>query len=127
MIEKKQKVVAIIEDNDELRELLVDVLESEQYRVLTATNGKEGLGLLRRMGRRIDLLLLDANMPVMSARGMLDAIGRDPALSAEIPPIVIVSAHAHSSEFPEATMFIGKPFDLSNLLAVVDRYCNKVA
>lgn len=77
----------VVEDNQELRTVLNDILASE-YRVVTAANGAEGLELAR--AESPDLILTDVMMPVMDGLEMVSRIKSDQALCHL--PIVILSA-----------------------------------
>lgn len=80
------KTILCIDDQVEFLEALCAILEREGHRVLNATNGSKGLGILER--ERVDLLLLDYCMPEMSAENILAEI-RDPALQ-----IVLLTGYA---------------------------------
>ena len=60
------KTVLIVEDDEDTRTVYADALRERGYRVLTATQGAEGVHLARR--HRPDLILLDIRMPVMDGR-----------------------------------------------------------
>jgi DNA-binding response OmpR family regulator len=61
--------VAIIEDNQPIREMYDMKLKSSGYEVHTASNGQEGIELLEKI--RPDLVLLDIRMPIMNGDEML--------------------------------------------------------
>jgi two-component system, cell cycle sensor histidine kinase and response regulator CckA len=60
------EVVLIIDDEAAVRELTKLVLGHRAYQVVTAENGVEGLNTFRRLKDRIDLVIVDANMPLSS-------------------------------------------------------------
>ena len=64
--------VAIIEDNQPIREMYSLKLKNSGYEVYTATNGQEGLELLEKI--RPELVLLDINMPIMNGDEMLEKL-----------------------------------------------------
>lgn len=66
---KKTSTILIIEDEPTLQDVFKLVLETENYRVLTADNGLIGLDVLKT--ERPDLVLLDIFMPVMDGREFL--------------------------------------------------------
>lgn len=81
----------IVEDDDEIRELLAEMLTDRGYLVRTARNGQEGLDLLRG-GMHPNLVLLDLMMPIMDGWKMRAEMLADPKLAAI--PVVIISGAA---------------------------------
>lgn len=115
------KTILIIEDDGDIREAMKDAMELEGYSALTASNGKEGLEVLRDIQRPC-LVLLDMMMPVMGGREFLNEMKQDDAL---IPiPVFIVSAIADKINTDGAVGFIKKPVDLDIVLKMVERYCD---
>lgn len=125
-----EKLVVVIEDDLDIREVLQQLLEMEGYRVLTATNGQEGLLLLQK-GINPSLILLDLFMPIMNGVQFLDLYKSDPQLSKfKEVPIVILSAAPPQGEVVKSVVskvsgFIRKPVDLDQLLNVINNFCNK--
>lgn len=111
--------VLVVEDDKDIRETMGLVLEGEGYEVVMAPNGKEALQLLQT-GLRPCIILLDLMMPVMSGWEMREQMLRDPAM-ADIPTIVITGDTRASQRTAQlqATACIAKPFEISDLLAVV--------
>ena len=108
--------VLIVDDEFAIADLLEMALTDEGYRVLTATNGRQGLERLVE-GSRPDLVITDYMMPVLDGAGMLQAM-RTVEAHRDIPCIVM-------SAVPEANVreriggyaaFVRKPFQI---LAVV--------
>lgn len=74
--EKETETILIADDNEDIREILRVLLESEGYAVLEAQDGQQALELLERQlqeskrperpGRQVDLVILDVMMPRMS-------------------------------------------------------------
>jgi threonine synthase len=78
--------VAIVDDTPEARRLIRRILQSQgDFTILEATNGKEGISLIRR--ELPDLIILDLMMPEMDGFAVMDALKADPKTS-EIPVIV---------------------------------------
>ena len=71
----EKKTLLIIEDNEINRQTLIAILE--EYNVLTAANGREGLDMLRKNGQCISAVLLDIQMPVMNGYEFLEIVGQD--------------------------------------------------
>lgn len=82
------RTLLIAEDNRLSRELIRDVLESADYRVIEARNGQEAL---ERMAETIpDLVLLDLEMPVKDGFAVLGEIRRHPRYS-HIPVMAVTA------------------------------------
>lgn len=94
------RAVLIVEDEDEIRELLAEMLADVGFAVSTARNGEEGLRLLRSDGALPHLVLLDLMMPVMDGWQMRAAMLADPKLAGI--PVVIVSGAADVQDGREA-------------------------
>ena len=116
----KCKTILIVEDDDDIRNVMVDLLESEGYITKAATNGKEALDLLEDMSKPC-LVLLDMMMPIMNGRQFLDTIMTD-TLLAPIP-VLIVSAVADKTNTEGSIGFLKKPIDIDVVLNVVSQYC----
>ncbi len=113
--------ILIVEDDQYIRDSLVELLEDEKYRVTTASNGQEGLDRLTQ-GLRPDLILLDLMMPVKD--GFQFRIEqRDMPDAAQIPTVIFsadTAVNQQHDEFKGATL-LKKPVDLDALLAVVEK------
>jgi CheY-like chemotaxis protein len=117
--------VLIVEDDDDIRDSLAVVLEDEGLQVYTATNGQEGLDVLRRVARP-DLILLDLMMPVMNGWEFLAELKRDTLFTAI--PVIVVSAVSDKTPRPDgAVAFISKPVPLDQLLRYVRTHCRPAA
>jgi CheY-like chemotaxis protein len=87
--------------------------------VATASNGAEALALLDEVEPA--LILLDMRMPVLDGWGVAAAIQR----RALTPPIVVMTAAQDAAQWAEeinAAGYIAKPFDLFELLAIIERF-----
>ncbi|MGH9390200.1 MAG: ATP-binding response regulator, partial [Vicinamibacteria bacterium] len=112
-------VVLIVEDNADMRGLLIDIL-GRRYRVLAAGGAREALRLIRQ--GEVDLVLADVMMPEMTGYELCAAIKGDPA-KASIP-VVLITARAESGGRMEgygkgADDYVVKPFDAQELTARV--------
>ncbi len=81
-----QPVVLVVEDNPDVREMLVVALRMWDYRVLTASNGVTGLGLV--ITEKPDVILLDVLMPEMSGEEFIHNLANEVR---DIPIIVITA------------------------------------
>jgi DNA-binding response OmpR family regulator len=111
------KVVLIIENDGWLREALAEILLIAGLKVLTATNGHEGLTIYQEQRPSIDLIILDMNMPVMNGDETFRRLRRlDPQLR------VLISSSCDKAEVdrrldnPHSISFLHKPYRLTTLL-----------
>jgi CheY-like chemotaxis protein len=119
--EGRPLAVLIVEDDDDNREVMGEVLSDEGYSVSYARDGAEALSQLRCA--RPDIILLDLNMPIMSGLEFRAAQVRDPTLA--LIPTVVLSAVDRLREFAgelEPHAAVAKPLKLAQLLSIVRRY-----
>ncbi|HEV8244817.1 MAG TPA: response regulator [Polyangiaceae bacterium] len=121
---EKAKIL-IVEDSDDAREMMADLLRYAGYRVEEARNGLEAYRLLSACDEQPNLVLLDLMMPVMSGPELVEALSDDPKL-AELP-IVIVSAAMESISTGSVKRALKKPVSFDLLLKVVDECCTREA
>lgn len=75
----KMYTLLVIEDDDDIRYSICDILELSKYRVMSASSGRKGLEIARQ--QIPDLILSDVQMPEMDGYEVLDAIRQDPKLT----------------------------------------------
>ena len=111
--------VLVVDDDDLMRDLLVEALSDGPYRVRTARDGLEALAVLAGSWRP-DLILLDLMMPNMDGWAFR---ARQLALAeiADIPVIVLSAGPnlRHGVDALGAAVIVPKPFDLDLLLNIV--------
>jgi CheY-like chemotaxis protein len=112
--------ILVVEDDEDIRNAIVDLLEAEGYQTESAVNGKDALDRLAHIPKPC-LVLLDMMMPIMNGRQFLDAIMKD-SLLAPIP-VLVVSAIADKSNSVGSVGFLKKPIDIDVVLNVVSQYC----
>jgi len=111
------KTILIAEDEDILRELLTELLQSCDYTILSSSNGLEVLDLLKM--RTPDLLIIDKKMPEMDGITCLHEIKK---AGYDLP---IVLASGSPSEFDDTlpgnliNKVINKPYNFEELLSIV--------
>ena len=115
------KTILVVEDNEDLRELLGEILRRDGYDVCEAENGRDALDRLERMNEPPCLLLLDLMMPVMTGQELLEVLRGRAQLVAL--PVVVLSAGGQPSQVPGARTFIRKPTDLHLLRDTVRTIC----
>ena len=115
--------VLIVEDDEDVRESLADVLSARGYQTLTAANGNEALALIRDGGLQPAVVLLDLMMPVMDGYEFLETQAEDPWLS-QIPVVLVTAQRpARKLAFSAVRGVIEKPLDLRSLLSTVRNVC----
>ncbi len=122
------KTIAIIEDNEEVRENLAEILELSGYKCITAENGKVGVKAVRE--HKPDLILCDVMMPELDGFGVLKILNRDPELMHI--PFMFLTAKAEKSDFRKgmglgADDYITKPYDDVELLDALEMRLNKAS
>jgi len=113
--------VLVVDDDEALREGLIDLFRLEGVSAVGAESGAEALFLLRA-GLHPGVILLDLDMPVMSGWDFVRALEHHPALLRI--PIAIVSGITSGRDIPprEADAgFFKKPVNFDALLAAVDQ------
>jgi DNA-binding response OmpR family regulator len=115
---KSRKLILVIDDDSAVRESLRNVLEVAGCAVCTAEDGQEGIDQLRT--KRIDLVVLDLNLPVISGWDVLDLIREErPSL-----PLIILSGELRQCEpgaFDKSDVVLEKPCDPDVLLATTEK------
>ncbi len=111
-IEPKQKIL-IVDDSELNRAILADMLDDE-YEIVEAEDGLQGVGLLQQRSAEISLVLLDIVMPRMDGFGVLEVMAQNHWI--EDIPVIMISAETGSSHIERAyelgvTDFISRPFD----------------
>src|SRR5262245_29278818 len=100
--------ILIIDDDDDMRQSLQEVLEEEGYGVYAARNGREARDLLHRIPTP-NMVLLDLMMPVMSGWEFMQRVRESGELTRV--PVVIISASRSPSLPPGALGLLRKPMD----------------
>ena len=112
------KKILVVEDDISIRELLVEILESEGYLVSASTNGSEGIKCLETLIP--DLILMDIMMPVMDGYAFRKEMLLNPKWN-QIP-VLAMSAQVQAKEkLADYGLFnfINKPLELNHLLDTV--------
>jgi two-component system cell cycle sensor histidine kinase/response regulator CckA len=114
------EVVLVVEDEDGLRGLIVELLESLGYRVLQAARGAEALEIARRHPGRIDLLLTDVVMPGQNGRELARQLrGLRPEIRVVMMSGYATDALAGENGMPAATRLLNKPFSQEDLASTL--------
>jgi CheY-like chemotaxis protein len=116
------KKILVVEDVEFNRDLVVQLLEDE-YQILTAADGAEGIRLAER--ERPDLILMDLSLPVIDGWEATRRIKANAALKGI--PIIALSAHAMTGDEAKARQsgcddYLSKPIDEDLLFAKLARF-----
>ncbi|MCR8560779.1 response regulator [Mucilaginibacter sp. BJC16-A38] len=120
------KKVLIIEDNNDIRENVVEILELAGYQVFGANNGKTGVDLALK--NLPDIILCDIMMPELDGYGVLYMLNKNPETTAT--PFVFLTAKAERVDLRKgmemgADDYLTKPFDDMELLNAVESRLKK--
>jgi len=111
--------VLVVDDEYAIAELLEAVLADEGHRVLTASNGAQGLEALEK--ERPDIIFLDYMMPVMDGAALLAHLTSRPAWR-DIPVVMMSSVpeDAMTERCRGFALFLRKPFNVFHVAQVVN-------
>ncbi len=119
-------LVLIVEDDVDVREMMKELFEDEGYRVAVATDGRDALDVIDRIGRP-NVILLDLMMPRMSGGDFLEAARRKRPDLARVPVVVITGYAQMMFSVSPVERMLTKPVDLHALLDIVRQYCRPTA
>ena len=108
--------VLLVEDDDELRDIVGDILEASGYDVVPGGNGKQAIEYLNSGGECPSVIVLDLMMPILSGWECLRAIKQDDRLS--LIPVIVLTA-LRRDRLPGAAAILKKPFSVADLLDAV--------
>jgi len=110
--------VLVVDDAEDIRELLCQLLEMEGYRVMQARHGREALDCVAR--HTPALILLDLNMPVMNGWQFHAELQ---AQRLAIPVVLMTAGRVARAETLAlgAAGYLAKPFDIADVLETVAR------
>lgn len=112
--------ILIVDDDSEMALLMRDILTSNHYEVLVASNGLDAVDKSNK--ERVDLILLDIRLPLLSGFFFCEAFRKKPE-TRDIP-VVVVSSLAGEENVQKAYRmgavdYLKKPFESKDLLKVV--------
>jgi CheY-like chemotaxis protein len=107
--------VVVVDDDRDLRELVVQVLSEVGFESEGCADGRAALEALRRPGGLPAVVLLDLEMPVMNGWEFRNAQLEDPLL-AGIP--VVVASASDAASIP-ADAYLAKPYGIAELCEVL--------
>ncbi|MGE6354895.1 response regulator [Flavobacterium sp. NPDC079362] len=118
--------ILIIEDNDNIRENVVEILELSGYEVFEANNGKTGVEIALKM--KPDIVLCDIMMPELDGYGVLHILQKNP--ETQTIPIIFLTAKAERVDIRKGMElgvddYLTKPFDDLELLRAIEARLKK--
>lgn len=116
--------ILVADDEPGLLRLIQFNLELEGYEVITARDGQEALEKAR--SEPVDLIILDVMMPKLDGFEVLQALRTEGGT--EDVPVIMLTALSHDRAILQgwelgADFYLTKPFDPSELVEVVRRFC----
>jgi diguanylate cyclase (GGDEF)-like protein len=122
------KKILVIEDEEFVRENILELLDAEGFDVFGAQNGHIGVDLAK--AKMPDLILCDVMMPGLDGYGVLTTIRQDPLMAAI--PFIFLTAKAAKADFRQgmelgADDYITKPFTRAELLGAIGTRLKKQA
>ncbi len=113
--------ILVVDDEPNIVQTLQDRLEMNEYEVVTAGNGREGLEKFEQ--EQPDVILLDVIMPIMDGHEMLEVLRKRP--TGQNVSVIMLTARSQTQDIARANAcgiddYIVKPFDLSELLEKIE-------
>ena len=120
------KRILVVEDQEDNRQIIRDMLAGTDYEIMEAENGEEALAAVAK--QRPDLILMDVQLPIMDGYEATRRIKADPALRSI--PIIAVTSYALSGEDKRAEAagcddYVAKPYSPRQLLAKVRQHLSE--
>lgn len=118
------KRILLVEDDQDIRDTLIELLEGEGYEVFFAENGQVGLDRLTEGAVLPNLILLDLMMPIKD--GFQFCAEKDANPKIAHLPVVVMSADGHVRENQQrvnALAYLKKPLDIYEIINTVEKYC----
>ena len=118
--------ILIIEDNDNIRENIVEILELSGYEALAANNGKIGVEIALKIFP--DIILCDIMMPELDGYGVLHILQKHP--KTQNIPVIFLTAKAERADIRKGMElgvddYLTKPFDDTELLRAIEARLKK--
>jgi CheY-like chemotaxis protein len=120
-IHDRTHTILVVEDEEESRQVLMQILELEGFSTVGASNGAEAMDYLHTSSRPC-LIVLDLNMPVMNGRQLRAALRQVEEL-ATIPVVVVSAQESFAAGDLGAVGAFRKPLDVDALVKVVVDNC----
>jgi two-component system, cell cycle response regulator DivK len=117
------KRILVVEDQEDNRRIVRDLLASAGYEMIEALDGEAGVRLAGT--ERPDLILMDVQLPLLDGHEATRRIKRNPELRAI--PLIVVTSYALSGDDAKAMAagcdaYVAKPFSPRQLLATIRKF-----
>ena len=117
------RTILVVDDHEDNRRILRDLLRNAGYEVVEATTGEDGIAIAK--ARRPDLVLMDIQLPGIDGYEATRRIKADEALRRI--PLIVVTSYALSGDDAKALAagadaYVAKPFSPRAMLAKVREY-----
>ncbi len=121
-MELQEKKILIVDDEEDIREILVDSLESLDYQTCTATDGEEAIEIIKQKHDELAAIICDLKMPKVSGDQVVNFVAQEHP----IIPIIILSGFAQLDMALDhirmgAFDYMSKPFKVKELALTVKR------
>jgi two-component system cell cycle response regulator DivK len=118
-----KKRILVVEDQQDNRQILRDLLTNAGFDMIEAENGEEAIASAQ--ASRPDLILMDIQLPILDGYEATRRIKADPDLKSI--PIIVVTSYALSGDEEKARLagcddYVAKPFSPRSLLAKIKEY-----
>ena len=122
------KRIVVVEDQEDNRQIIRDMLSATDYEITEAENGEQALAAMAK--QRPDLILMDIQLPIMDGYEATRRVKTDPAFKSI--PIIAVTSYALSGEEQKARAagcddYVPKPYSPRHLLAKSRQYLTEAA
>ncbi len=113
------KTILVVDDEEQVRQAVSDILEEDGYGVVTAVDGKDGLKKNKQFSP--DVVITDIIMPDMEGIELLKALHKENTKT----PIIVMSGNAVGSKFLHVAKLMGakasllKPFSKTEIITAV--------
>jgi CheY-like chemotaxis protein len=116
------KRILVVDDEEVLRDVLTEILQSLGHEVTTCVNGAEALELYAKSWKETDLVILDMVMPVMNGHDVFIAMRRiNPEIKALLSTGYTMNEEAQQILDEGVAGFIKKPFRIDELVGAVKK------
>ena len=118
-----RKCILVVEDQEDNRQILRDLLTSGGFDMIEAENGEDAIAAA--VANRPDLILMDIQLPILDGYEATRRIKADPDLKAI--PIIVVTSYALSGDEAKARAagcdaYVTKPYSPRQLLAKIREF-----
>lgn len=120
-IAARETTILIVDDSPLVRQALAEMLQAAGFGVITASNGETAVSLYQKLGKVINLVLLDLEMPLMDGG---EAYRRLRAINPQVKAIIVSGcAPGEAQRYlgdANGVPYLQKPVIISTLLAQIE-------